>query len=289
MYNINTLENDSQRSSTVEQSLRKGEVGSSNLPVGSSQDKKAEDNPTTNTTNMNNVYSRRAIVQERKNIRKAALYILLTILAIIIFIFFGIPLIAKTASFIGELRKSNGPIEKTDTTPPASPTIQSPPEYTNQPKIEIKGSTEPGISIIVNANSKKEEIISTKEGLFTYTFELNEGENKISFIAKDNAGNESQESKVYTIIYDNKPPKITIDSPKDGESFYGSKQRQIVIQGKVEDADTLKINDRIVIIENDGSFTYAVTLQEGDNNFEIVASDKAGNTTTERLTVQFWR
>lgn len=57
----------------------------------------------------------------------------------------------------------------------------------------------------------------------------------------------------------------------------------------MEDAEVLRINGRIVIIENDGSFTYAVTLEDGDNNFEIVAEDKAGNKTTERLTVQFWR
>lgn len=238
---------------------------------------------------MNNFYSRKAVVQERKNIRKAAIYILLTIAGVLFFIFLGIPLIARTASFIAELRKSNKPIEKTDTTPPASPSIIPPPDYTNQPKVEIKGSTEPGITIIVKANSKTEEIISTKEGIFTYTFALSKGENQISFIAKDNSGNESQESQVYTIIYDNEPPEVTISSPQDGASFYGSKQRQIVIQGKVKDAETLKINERIVVIENDGDFTYAVTLQEGDNNFEITAIDKAGNQTTERLTVQFWR
>lgn len=238
---------------------------------------------------MNNFYSRKAVVQERKNIRKAVIYILLTIAGIFVFIFLGIPLIARTASFIAELRKGSKPIEKTDTTPPASPNIIPPPDYTNQPKVEIKGSTEPGITITVKANSEKEEIISTKEGIFTYTFTLKNGENKISFIAKDNSGNESQESQVYTIVYDNDPPEITINSPQDGASFYGSKQRQIVIEGEVEDAETLKINERIVIIENNGSFTYAVTLQEGDNNFEIVATDKAGNKTTERLTVQFWR
>jgi hypothetical protein len=238
---------------------------------------------------MNNFYSRRVVTQERKNIKRASLYIILSIAALFAFIFLGIPLIAKTASFVSELRKSSKPIEKEDTTPPASPTIQTPPEYTNQQKIEIKGSTEPGISIIVNANSQKEEIVSTKEGLFTYTFELKKGENKISFIAKDNAGNQSAQSKVYTIIYDNDPPEITLTSPQDGQSFYGSKQRQITIEGKVEDAEVLRINGRIVIIENDGSFTYAVTLEDGDNNFEIVAEDKAGNKTTERLTVQFWR
>ncbi len=238
---------------------------------------------------MTQFYSRKAITEEKNNKKKAIIYMLLTIAGIVFFIFLGIPLVARTASFIAELRKSGQKIEKEDITPPATPYIQTPPDYTNLPKVEIKGETEPGITIIVNANSKTEEIISTKEGIFTYNFQLKEGENKISFAAKDNAGNKSAESKVYTIIYDNDPPEITIKSPQDGVSFYGSKQRQITIDGEVKDADTLRINGRIVVIENDGSFTYAVTLQEGDNNFEIVAEDKAGNKTTERLTVQFWR
>lgn len=259
----------------AEQSLRKGEVRGSTPLIGSQI--------------MNNPYSRRIITQEKRNIRKASLYILLTIAAIALFIFLGIPLIAKTASFVSELKKGTKPIEKQDTIPPAVPNIQIPPEYTNQPKIEIKGTTEPGITIIVQANSQTEEIVSVKDGLFTYTFSLKNGENKISFIAKDNSGNESQSTPTYTINYDNEPPEITISSPQDGTSFYGSKQRQIVIQGKVKDADTLKINDRIVIIENNGSFTYAVTLQEGNNDFEIIAEDKAGNKKIERLTVQFWK
>ncbi len=235
------------------------------------------------------LYSRKAITEEKNNKKRAAIYILLTIIGILFFVFLGIPLIARMASFIAEIRKGSQKIEKEDTTPPASPYVQTPPDYTNLPKVEIKGETEPGISIIVNANSQKEEIVSTKEGIFTYNFQLKEGENKISFVAKDNAGNESAESKIYTIVYDRTPPEITIKSPKDGESFYGSKQRQITIEGEVKDADVLRINGRIVIIENDGSFTYAVTLQEGGNNFEIVAEDKAGNKTTERLTVDFWR
>lgn len=234
-------------------------------------------------------YSRKAITEERNNKRRAIIYIILTIGGLLFLIFLGIPLTAKMASFLGEIKKSNQKIEKEDTIPPATPYIQTPPDYTNLPKVEIKGETEPGISILVNANSQMEEIVSTKEGIFTYNFQLKEGENKIYFVAKDSAGNESAQSKVYTIIYDNTPPEITIKSPKDGESFYGSKQRQITIEGETKDAETLRINGQIVIIENNNSFNYAVTLQEGRNNFEIVAEDKAGNKTTERLTVDFWR
>jgi len=233
-------------------------------------------------------YSRRASVQEKKNIRKSILYLVLTIVAIVVLVLYGIPFIARTASFVSNLKKSNSPIEKEDTIPPAVPQIQTPPEYTNQNPVEIKGVTEPGVTVFVTANDQKEEIVATKEGLFSYSFNLKKGENTISFTAKDSAGNQSQETKSYTITYDNEPPEITLKSPADGSSFYGSKQQQITIDGVVKDAETLKINDRIVIIEDDGSFSYPVTLQEGANNFEVTAEDKAGNKAVARLTVDFW-
>ena len=46
---------------------------------------------------------------------------------------------------------------------------------------------------------------------------LKKGVNTISAIAKDSSGNESQESQVYKVTYDNEPPEIEITSPVKGE------------------------------------------------------------------------
>lgn len=234
-------------------------------------------------------YSRLSRTEEKRNIRKAFLYLVLTIISIILLIVFGLPAIAKLAAFLSDLAGSNKPIELTDTTPPAPPQLEVPPEFTNRQRVDIKGQSESEISIIVYPNNKEEEILSDKNGLFTYSFALLDGENTISVLAKDSSGNTSQPSKQYSIIYDDDPPKVSVNSPSDGQAFYGTKQRQIVIEGSVEEADTLLINGRVVVIESDNSFIYSVSLQEGDNNFEIVAKDKAGNETIERLTLQYWR
>jgi hypothetical protein len=238
---------------------------------------------------MRQSYSRLTRIEERRNLKKAIFYILATITLIIVFVILGLPTIAKLAGFLTNIRNSNLPVEKNDITPPAPPQIEAPLEYTNRDRVEIKGTAEAGATVIINANNSKNEVIATKDGLFSYTFSLRKGENTISATAKDTAGNESQPSDIYIVTLDNEPPTVEVTSPQDGENFYGSRQRQILIEGKTSDAASLTINGRIIILENDGTFAYAVSLQEGDNNFEITAKDLAGNEATSRLTVHYWR
>jgi len=66
-------------------------------------------------------YSRLASVEERKNIKKAYWYVILSILALVFLIFFGLPTLVKFAGFIGDVAKSDKPVEINDTTPPAPP------------------------------------------------------------------------------------------------------------------------------------------------------------------------
>lgn len=63
-------------------------------------------------------------------------------------------------------------------------------------KIEIKGETESDqIKVTVNDHL----VLVEKEGKFTYTYELAEGENKINIIAEDPAGNKTE--KTLTVTY----------------------------------------------------------------------------------------
>lgn len=234
-------------------------------------------------------YSRLAKVEEKKNIKKAFFYIILSILSLFLLITFGLPALAKMAAFLSSLRGSTQPIEKEDTTPPAPANFDIIPEYTNRQTIEIKGFAEPGSTVKIFANSRTDEVVVNSEGYFLYDFALNKGDNTISSKVVDQAGNESQNSGEMSIIYDNTPPELSISTPEDGRSFYGSIQRQITVEGTTSEANQLTINGRIVTFEQNGSFVYSVTLQEGENNFEIIAIDKAGNETIERITVQFWR
>jgi len=75
-------------------------------------------------------------------------------------------------------------------------------------------------------------------GLSVKNLDLKKGINTLYLTAKDTSGNESQKTIVYTITFDNKSPDLTVESPSDGTSFFGTRQRQIDIKGKVDDSDS---------------------------------------------------
>lgn len=232
-------------------------------------------------------YSRLAITEERKNIKRAYLYVFLTILGIIFLVFLGIPTLVKFAGFLGDIAKSDKPVEIQDKTPPAPPQFDNIPEFINKESIDITGHSESGATIIINANNNAGEVVANNDGKFIFLFNLEKGQNTISAIAKDTSGNSSTETKVFQILYDNTEPKLEITSPKDGGSFYGSVQRQLSIKGTVDEKVNLRINDKYVTLKDDGTFNYTTTLQEGSNLFEVKATDPAGNEAVTSLTVNF--
>lgn len=240
-------------------------------------------------------YSRLSRVEEKRNMKRAFIFSILTIASLAAFVFFGLPAVAKLAGFLIDIRKETAPIETNDTTPPAPPKIQEPPEYTNKKSIDIEGTAEPGVTVTLFINNNKEEVVANNEGRFTFTLKLKDGVNTISAKAKDAAGNESQETQTFTIVYDDDKPKLEITYPSDGDEFFGAKQRQITIQGVTEEGASITINknkdgegeERIVTVDTAGNFAFTTTLTEGENSFLIKATDKAGNVTEKSLTVSF--
>ncbi len=232
-------------------------------------------------------YSRLASVEEKRNIKRAYFYMILSITAVLFLVFFGLPTLIKFAGFVGRIGKPDSPVDIADTTPPAPPQVENLPEYTNLKTIEIKGKTEEGAIIIIRANNRNEEVVSDANGDFRFEFKLNDGENLIDFMAKDSSNNESQKTETYKIIFDDQKPEITIESPSDGNSFYGQNQRQLAIKGKISEIVDLKINERVVSLKDDLSFIFSTTLSEGENKFEIKAKDMAGNENSTSLTVNF--
>jgi len=153
--------------------------------------------------------------------------------------------------------------------------------------LEIKGSAEPGSTVTLFANSKKVEILSNKDGDFSYKFSLIDGENTLAASAKDSAGNESQKSPAAKVVFDNQPPELTISSPPDGSEFFGSRQRQVTIAGQTEEGANININGRQVVVEADGTFSFATTLSEGEKVFTIKTQDAAANSSEKSLTLSF--
>ena len=142
-------------------------------------------------------------------------------------------------------------------------------------------------TLILFLNGSEEEIIITNDGEFLHDFPLRKGTNRISAKVKDPAGNQSVETDVIKIEYDNLAPSLSINAPSDGDEFYGSDERQVVITGTTDENTDIEINGRLVDVDSDGEFTYLTTLSEGDNEFTIVAIDKADNDKEEKLILKF--
>ena len=201
---------------------------------------------------------------------------------------YGIPLLGRMASFVSGLKGSNTAITSKDKTPPAPPTFNTFPDFTNQENINISGFAESGTSVKLTLNGSVTDVLVDKDGNFSFqNLKLDSGDNNFSAVAIDTAGNISQITPNKVINLDTKAPEFTIDSPNDGSKFYGTTQRQINIQGTTEAGVNITINDRLVSVDSNGKFQYPVTLNGGDNNFNIKVTDPAGNLTEKNISLNF--
>ena len=231
-------------------------------------------------------YSRLASVEERRAKRALFIYGGLTIGLILIVIFFGFGLASRFANIINRSGTSNNPINILDKTPPAPPKLDSTTEFTNKTKLTIEGSAEAGTTVSLKINGDLEEIVANADGHFSTSLDLDKGENTISAVATDQAGNESTISNTLTITYDNEPPELIITKPKSGDSYSG-KAKSISIEGTTDQGASVTINDRVAIVGGDGRFNYSYGLNEGENTLVIRATDQAGNEVEETLTITY--
>ncbi len=232
-------------------------------------------------------YSRLQSIEEKRNVRNAVLFIFLTIGAIVLLFFYGIPAMGRFAAFVSDLGKSGKAITTNDHTPPAPPRFDYVNNFTNKQTAGISGLTEAAATVKLTFNGNEQDVLADKDGKFQFNLQLDNGTNTYSAVAVDTAGNISQKTQDFTITFDNKPPNLTVDSPGDGSQFFGSNQRQITIKGSTDQNDQVTINDRIVAVDDAGLFQYTTSLNSGDNKFAIKALDQAGNTTEKDITLTF--
>lgn len=235
---------------------------------------------------MSGRYSRLRRLEERKSKRKAYLLVLITIIIVVLLFKYGVTITSEFVSLITDFQSGSSsiPVAK-DETPPAPPHIDPLPEFSNKKEIEVKGRAEPDATLFLKHNDKIKEIAINSQGEFSLQVSLVGGENSFKAWAKDNAGNEGQESNTQTVVYDASPPDLSISSPQDGTNFFGDEQRDIEIVGTTEPGAQVQINERIVIVDDEGNFNHSTRLEEGENSFTVVSQDKAGNKTEISFTV----
>ena len=109
---------------------------------------------------------------------------------------------------------------------------------------------------------------------------LKDGSHTIAITATDNDGNTSA-AKTSTFTVDTVPPTLSITAPAEG---LVTNKKTVTVTGKTDDATskpvTVTVNGAAATVGTDGSFSKDVSLSNGANKITIIATDKAGKTTT---------
>lgn len=166
-----------------------------------------------------------------------------------------------------------------------SPTITSPAEglITNEAEVSVEGTASPTTSVKLMNNGEEVSTVEVNDdGSFAVPAELSEGDNEfVAVTILDGA--EVMESEPVSVILDTEAPELTIDNPKDGDK---SNRETVTVEGTVADAnlDFVEINGERADV-TDGTYAKRILLDEGANEIEVVATDLAGNSTAESVTV----
>lgn len=199
-------------------------------------------------------------------------------IAILVFLgLFGIKLLEGFSILLDKLHPST----TTNTSSQAivlPPVLDPLPEATNSADLTISGKGQADLTAIVYADDTEYKKIKVeKDGSFTLPYTA-QTDDKHTFSAKltDDKGNLSDLSNIIFITVKRTKPTLEVTAPNDGTTVYGD-PGSVVISGKTDPDNTVTVNDRFVLVKDDGSFSYTAALTQGDNSFHIVAKDIAGN------------
>jgi len=165
-----------------------------------------------------------------------------------------------------------------DINPPAQPTLDTVLSPTNVSPQTLSGTKESDTSIWING---AEVISANSEITWSYDFELTEGENSVSIISKDTAGNESSKTDT-TIILDISAPAAPSSDPVISPTNFSSQ----ILSGAKEANSSILINGiEVVSINSSTNWSYSYNLSEGINNISITSCDTVSNESSAVLTI----
>lgn len=107
------------------------------------------------------------------------------------------------------------------------------------------------------------------------------GENELVFYLIDESGNMYSYTK--TVTLDAVSPEVKIEGDY---SNYRTTADSITITGTVYDYDNISVNETILDVATDGTFSADISLHVGTNDISIIAVDEAGNSTEYDLSIE---
>jgi len=154
--------------------------------------------------------------------------------------------------------------------------------YFNTAAIMVKGTVQDSSPLTVKVNGTE---IQPQNNTFATSVNLNPGQNTLHLEAMDAAANPAQAAVTCTL--DQTAPVIVISSPQAGTIF---NEIPITVTGTVTDENLLKVllNNQVPVTVDPTSHSFVVenvNLVENENQLVISAEDKAGNISSQGVTV----
>lgn len=223
--------------------------------------------------------------EEKANVKKAFYFSVISILIVVAFLMFGITALGRFADLLGTVFNNGSQNTIEESGDVAAPVFDNLPSATSSARIKVSGFSNSGEKILFFVNGSEQGETEVIDHQFKYEdLILKSGENKIE--AKAVSGDKSSDfSSAHTIIYDNTPPKLEVETPNDGQSFSGN--NRIKVSGKTDSDAQVFVNSFLASIGFDGSFEVFIPVSEGENKIEIRAVDSAGNEKKESRKINF--
>ena len=149
--------------------------------------------------------------------------------------------------------------------------------YKTRPQVTITASSPSGlpVSIYYRINGGAETMyggpVQIPDGLAVV----------LSYYAKDTQNNQEQ-PKQLTFKVDATAPVVTITAPTEG-TVTGT--AAVTVTGRTDAGSTVTINGNPAVVQPTGDFSGTVTITEGANAVQVIATDQAGNVGQARVNV----
>lgn len=218
--------------------------------------------------------------------RRSKQNFLVTLIIILLLLFISFNwLLPALVSVMGKIRNISGQNSATISQVSDNPTL-APPVFiipyqaTNSAQIDLKGYATTNSKVQLYLDDELKDTVNVAEdGTFIFkNISLSLGINNIYGKTLDERDTASLASKTIQLIYDNTRPNLQISEPDDGKVITGG-DKSVKISGKTDTDVQVTINGAPVIVDQGGNFSSLQSLNEGDNNFTISATNTAGNNT----------
>ncbi|OMC87550.1 peptidase S8 [Viridibacillus arenosi] len=165
------------------------------------------------------------------------------------------------------------------------PVITSPAtkSVTNEASTKIEGTASPTTTIKLKQNDQEVgTAVVGADGKFSIDAKLSEGSNEFVAVATLDE-RVIGESEAVTVVLDTMKPELKIESPLDGDK---TNRESVTVEGTVDDAnlDWVRVNGKDAPVVN-GKYSKRILLDNGVNEIKVVASDKANNKVTKKISI----